>query len=236
MQIPKDFILHSVRIGAVKGMLFELEQRPQNPVELHSDGTVIREKTGEIYDGALDANVEVIRLRKIAFDVLQSQNIDGLTWANEQFKNLDKVKKLKIAEEKQRITQDIFEKKERILEDVQLHMRDESFRFTPEQIESLKNDFYNKLTQWKAILEGGFGLVAQNFISEHGDKEITSDIFLKFKRLYETSLTGNERRRLPLEIIDPTSGCFSVCILNKVTTLREFTSAAYSNMNSWFVL
>ncbi|MBU0577759.1 hypothetical protein KJ742_00885 [Patescibacteria group bacterium] len=72
---------------------------------------------------------------------------------------------------------------------------------------------------------------------EYADEEITPEIFAAFREAYEGDPHLADRYdKLPLEIIDPESGWFYVLIKNKKTTMSRFLSAAVSNMNSWFEL
>ena len=118
-------------------------------------------------------------------------------------------------------------------------MREPGFRFPTADATLLRSNFERKLSLWKAILESGVGRALDGFIQIHGDEEITAKIFEQFKTVCDTDPAVKKalfHHSLPIEIVNPDSGWFSVLIINNNTTLRKFFSSAYCNMNSWFQL
>lgn len=239
--IAEEFLLHTVRMGAIKGIQTRLERTPGQPVELYSDGTMSRLMSQEIESGRLEsAEAERERLVRIIRRLETTPTLDGYSWANQGLKVLEEEKKNaqngKLEADKQQT-----EKNKLVaLDRIKKQMSEPDFRLTPEDATLLRQDFANKLVLWKAVLESGVGAELNYFLEEYGDSDLTPEIFAKFKSFYETNTKIQAMRSgrpdLPLEIIDPESGWFSVLIVNKQTKLREFIRSAYGNMNSWFLL
>ncbi len=239
--ISEEFLLHTVRMGAIKGVQAQIERNPDQPVELHPDGTMFRLIIEQIEGGRLtDPKEKRERLALLIRQIANTPTLDGYSWANQELKTLEEKKKTaqkgKLEESKQQIERE----KLSALGRIKAGMRAEGFRLSKEDANLLRQDFATKLILWKAVLESGVGAVLSSFLYEYGNLELTPEIFAKFKSFYENNAEIRDlrlgRADLPLEIIDPNSGWFAVLLINKKTKLREFVSSAYSNINSWFEL
>ncbi|HLD31251.1 MAG TPA: hypothetical protein VJB41_03620 [Patescibacteria group bacterium] len=243
--IPEEFLLHTVRVGALKGMLYRVEKSPKNPVDLPYDGTSSRLARQRLNEGVLeDPEAEIKRLIGMFGQSLAVPNLDGYSWANGRLEELDKQRRERDAEKGKREEQEKEQAKKAAIERIKLSMHEKNFRVDSADAELLKEDFKGKLRLWKSFLESHEGRELDEFIKEHGEEKITQELFTELREVCENNtkikdewfLGRKDSPVLPLEIIDPSSGWFGVLIINKQTRLKDFISSAYSNMDAWFVL
>ncbi len=233
--IPEEFLLHTVRIGALKGMLQRVGEKPGLPVELPYDGTMVRKIDEEVDSGKLeDPNAENERLESIIRNIQYHPNLDGYSWANQQLTVLQKERDAGALAAKERSRQHMEARVEEALQRVAKDMRTENFHFRSEDAELLKHSIASKLVRWKGFLEGREGGPLAQFMLDHGEEQITSELYRQIITNVETLFPKGNKP--PLEMIDPDSGWFAVLIINKTTTLGSFRQAAHSNMNGWFKL
>ena len=242
--IPQEFLLQTVRVGAIKSMLLGVESAPHESLKLYSDGTFARETTAKIEADKLeDPEKERQRLIELLEDSLRNVNIDGFTWANEKLRELalqkqEATKAAKFAEEER-----VKREKESVIENIQARMHEPNFCLESPDSKLLKRDFQDKLIAWKGFFESSAGRKMNTFFQEHRETEFTSEFFAEFVQACEAVpevrkayFGGSAHHPLPIEIINPDSGWFAVLIINKQKTFGQFLGSACSNMNSWFVL
>ncbi len=240
LEIPPEFLLQCVRVGAIKSILSRVESSPQEPVVLNSDGTQARIMSDRIKKGReADSAAEEKRLANLVYEALYEPSLDGYSWANQKLRG---AKEAKAREEKLNLDSKKDQEQVAKLKAVDrlkngLGQKD----FKPEKTDAalLREDFQTKLMLWKAFFESNESNRAiYPFIEKHGKEEITPELFQQFQEtfLQDPRLQESWSKRLPLEIINPNSGWFYVLVANKKTNLREFYGAACSNMNRWFEL
>jgi hypothetical protein len=240
--ILEEFMLHTVRVGSIKGILARIEKHPGEPVELFPDGTVSRQIFEEVESDRLPD--EEAERKRLFLKILELKNspptLDGYSWANRELETLQKQENDDLKQKMEESKLQNEREKLMALGRIKEHMHEQNFHLSEEDAKLLHEDFANKLILWKAVLENKVGNVLTPFLEEYGDLELTPEIYTKFKDYYENNneLHGirSGRSNLPLEIIDPNSAWFSVLIINKKTKLREFIRSAYNNINSWFEL
>ena len=242
MGIPQEFLLQTVRIGAIKSLLVDAERARHRPVTLFADGTMTREISAAMYSGKLDdPEKEQERLKQIVLQTLASPTLDGISWANTHLANIQKEKKE--AQQKEKQEQEL--KKELAKTDlvarIQQNMRVPGFRLDVEQKNMLRDNFAGRLAFWKSFLENSVGRnAADNFFKEHANDEITVETFTMFKDMLSKdagvaeNYNDDERLGRALEILNPESGWFYVLIANKKRTWGEFKEASHSNFDQNF--
>lgn len=244
MNIPEEFVLHTVRVGALKGALTNVERTPSQSVALYGDASMQRVTENKISSERLeDPEDERKRLVDMIRRIQSESTLDGYSWANDQLRLLGEAKKATQAGAEQRKREETARNKESAIARIQQSMHEPNFHVSREDAELLRPDFALKLARWKFFLESSTGQKIADFCRKYGDEEITVDLFTRLKADCDADLdvqelrSGKEHRpSLPLEIINPNSGWYAVLLINKKTKLRDFTSAAHGNMNSWFVL
>lgn len=236
LQISEQFILNTVRIGALKGLLFRIESNPHTPVSLPYDGTIVRGIHTEVEDEELsEPQDEIKRLKSIIFRISEQPNLDGYSWANAKLDALKEQERMASMTTNAEAEKRRAEEKIQALERIKKNMHSENFHPDSADADLLRGDFKSKLRYWKAYLESSSGRKVDTLLLEHGNEQITPDLF---ERLFkENDELFPEKDRMPsLELLDPNSGWFSVLIINKKTTFGEFRKAVYSNMDGWFQL
>lgn len=235
--IPKEFLLQTVRVGAIKSMLCDVERSPQRFVSLHSDGTTSRLISEQVRNGRLnDPEEERKRLLDLLNEALRTPNIDGLGWANRHFAILDKEKKEAGAAQKRREEEELKMSKEAAIERIKVRMFEPEFHLELKDTKLLRSDFQYKLMAWKGFFESG-GRKLDTFFQDNRDRTFSKEFFAEFMSACHAVPEIEENlESLPVDIINPDSGWFAVLIINKQDTFGKFLGSACSNMNSWFVL
>ncbi len=245
MKIPKEFLLQTVRVGAVKDLQSRIEKSSKEPVRLYPDGTVSRVFREEVELGKLEnQDEEIKRLRNLLSKVMDTPNMDGFTWANNEIKEISDTKRKEQAGAVEERNIQNEKSKEDAIRNIGEQMHTPEYHLSKAQADLLREDFANKLHLWKGILEnsesGELRAYLDSFLEKDEDTELTPEFFENFKRFYQAYLDSHPnisgRSTLPLEIIDPSSGWFSAVLINKQTNLRNFVTSIYGNMGQWFQL
>lgn len=242
--VPKEFLLQTVRVGAIKSMLSDVERYPHQFVSVQFDGTASHFISKEVKDGRVDdPEEERQRLIELLNSALHTPNIDGMGWANREFAILDEQKKQTTAAEKKENAEQLLRDKEAAIERIQARMHEPGFHLQLSDAKLLRRDFEDKLIAWKAFFESSSGSKLNTFFQQNRNRQFTPDFFAEFVEACESVpeikrdfFDESPYQHLPVEIINPESGWFAVLIINKQDTFGKFLSSAVSNMNSWLVL
>ncbi len=231
--VPEEFLLHTVRVGALKGALTSIEKSPHEPVRLYSDGTVGRD-TDQIIDHEQfsDPAAERGRLIKMIHRQQSEPTLDGYSWANAQLGVLAEAKVTAKATEVAANRVAAEARKTQTIALIYGNMRDPDFHLQPADAALLRGEFASRLTRWRGFIQGDGSKVVREFITEHSDAAITPELFSTFR----TRCADQAGENFPWDIMNPASGWFAVLIINRATTLSTFISNLHNNMNSWFKL
>lgn len=230
--VPEEFLLHTVRVGALKGALARAEAAPDRAVPLPADGTVMYEIVKVLGNRLSDPAAENSRLLSIIRDVLAQPTLDGYSWANAE---LDKLTKARVAGDASKVEAAraaLEVKKEQAIGAIYTNMRQPGFRLQSEQVSLLRDDFERHLTRWRGFIQGRGAKQAQALFMQKGNQVIDRGLFQEFR----SSCASLVEADFPWDIMNPDSGWFAVLLINNATTVSNFISDLNGNMNSWFRL
>lgn len=231
--IPEEFLLHTVRVGALKEVLASVEVSPHQAVRLPVDGTVMRGTSEVIENGRLDNPAEEIkRLITLLRRVQSEPTLDGYSWANNELNSLAEVR---AAARASAVTAEhlvIEQSKQSAIARIYTRMHELNFRLQPADAALLRQDFSARLTQWRAFIQTDGRAAADSFRDKHGSEEITPTLFREFRTTCEQQAPDD----FQWNIMNPDSGWFAVLIINRATTVSKFISNLHNNMNQWFEL
>lgn len=237
--IPREFLLQTVRVGALKELLASMSGPGRHdPHNLHTDGTINRQKRE-----ATDRGEHVGYAGNDHADPAGSLNLDGYAWANRE---LGKIKSEKIAAAQaanELAAQQLATRKATTIQEMATNMRTPGYELTQEQKDMLHHHFRSKLWFLKAIFEQAEGRhVLNKFRKENGNKTLDQALFEELSNSlssenafskYADRLSGSDGA---LQILNPQSGWHYVILKNGVTTFNDFYLRVCSNMGDSFDL
>ncbi len=215
MNIPREFLLQTVRVGALKDQMEIISgEGKHRAVELYVD-----------LNGYSWANGELIKLQ---------------TEKTEQKKIEKEIAKQREAAKKEQAIAEIG--REMNTQDFSMTTEQKKLLRHDFELNCKLWKALNESSAWANSLKRNTKL--SQFFLENGQRELTPEITREFQVLCEEDKDisrafgswEGQGTRLKFQMLNPESGWFYVAKKNKVTTLKGFLRACTNNMDSWMEL
>lgn len=223
--ISPEFLYQSIRVNALRRAEFRISDKDK-----HKSVALLRDQT-------------LLKAAQNNQKPLPAVNLEGYAWADQELSKLEEIR----ASESQKFQQftDILEgvQKDFLLAHLGQHMYEENFILKPAQLNLLARHWHNWLSYWQDCFKNA-DLRPQSpfeiFFKLYGERSISPELFDRLKLAFNSTISEGihlYNNALPLDIINPNSGWFFVCIKNLKApiTFNKFKQAVLGDMADWYL-